>query len=134
MRAGIALEDSDRWEWLEAVGSFALSSSGNSVIACSALKEAYRDRIRVAAPDSFFLLLNADADTLAERLSHRADHFMPASLLASQLSALELLGPTERGHQISSIGSPETVLERAFAGLGFPPDIATRKSAEGDVL
>jgi len=83
MAAGIALHDIDRWPWLARLGK-AMSAMPDAVVACSALRRAYRDRL----PGRKFLL-DAPRAVLASRLAHRKGHFMPASLLDSQLEALE---------------------------------------------
>jgi gluconokinase len=99
MRAGIALEDKDRWPWLDAVGSalgIAAREHGLAVGACSALKHSHRDRLRLAAGiPLLFVCLQADASVIAARIKERREHFMPASLLASQLAILELPDATE---------------------------------------
>jgi len=105
MSAGIPLEDSDRWPWLDLV-SMALAEevvdtpSGSftgTVVACSALKRAYRDRILAGAPNTVFVHLDGSREILEQRLGARAGHFMPASLLDSQLATLEPLGFDEPG-------------------------------------
>jgi gluconokinase len=90
MRAGIPLDDADRAPWLDALAE-ALQSPANSpvVLACSALKEIYRDRLLAAAPDLILVFLNSDPALIRQRMEERADHFMPASLLESQLRTLE---------------------------------------------
>ena len=94
MGAGIPLDDSDRWPWLDLVGQ-ELAEGSATVIACSALKRAYRDRIRAAAPNTFFVHLDGSREILAQRLGARTGHFMPATLLDSQLAILEPLGSDE---------------------------------------
>jgi carbohydrate kinase (thermoresistant glucokinase family) len=96
MGAGIPLNDADRWPWLDLVGQ-ELVAGPATVIACSALKRAYRDRIRTAAPKTFFVHLDGSRDLLAKRLGARTGHFMPATLLDSQLAILEPLGSDESG-------------------------------------
>jgi len=100
MAAGIPLSDDDRMPWLRIVGE-ALAEADRrdvvTVIACSGLRRRYRDVLREAAPDLCLVHLAGGADLLAERLAGRADHFMPPSMLASQLSALEPLGADENG-------------------------------------
>lgn len=105
MTAGIPLDDADREPWLRVVGA-TLRDDERIVVACSALRRAYRDLIRAEAPDAYFVELVADPDTLAERLRVRAEHFMPGSLLASQLEALESLEADERGIRVPAVGEP----------------------------
>jgi gluconokinase len=93
MRSGSPLTDNDRWPWLDAVGSLladAASHPGGVVIACSALRKQYRDRIRAAAPGVQFVLLVLPPSVATSRLSARDAHYMPASLVASQFATLEL--------------------------------------------
>ena len=95
MAAGIPLNDDDRWPWLDLVGD-ALAES-NTIVACSALKRVYRERILAAAPGTFFVHLHGTRELLAQRMGARPNHFMPVSLLDSQLNTLELLGADEPG-------------------------------------
>jgi carbohydrate kinase (thermoresistant glucokinase family) len=105
MSAGIPLEDSDRWPWLdlvskalaEEVGQIADGPFTGTVVACSALKRVYRERILVGAPNTFFVHLDGSREILEQRLGARSGHFMPASLLDSQLATLEPLGFDELG-------------------------------------
>lgn len=98
MTAGVPLTDEDRMPWLRLVGG-ALASERERpiVVACSALRRRYRDALRDAAPEVFFVHLDVDAGVLATRMEQRSDHFMPASLLASQIATLEPLEADERG-------------------------------------
>jgi gluconokinase len=89
MAGGTPLEDADRWPWLALVGEAMAQSPTGIVVACSALKRSYRDAIRAKAPDARFVYLRVPRDVLEQRLQHRPGHFMPASLLASQLQTLE---------------------------------------------
>jgi gluconokinase len=90
MSRGEALNDDDRAPWLDLVG--AELAGGNRVIACSALKRKYRDQIRNrAGAPVMFLLLQGARETLLARMSSRPGHFMPTSLLDSQLATLEPL-------------------------------------------
>jgi gluconokinase len=88
MSAGIPLTDADRAGWLDALGRY-LAGRENVVLACSALKKAYRDRLRALGGDVRFIVLTADNSVLEGRMAGR-EHFMPPSLLASQLATLEL--------------------------------------------
>jgi gluconokinase len=91
MAAGIPLTDDDRWPWLDRIADAmrrALAGDGHAVIACSALRDAYRARL-ARAGDVRFVHLAGDYATIAARLAARAHHYMPASLLDSQFAALE---------------------------------------------
>jgi gluconokinase len=118
MSAGTPLEDTDRWEWLDAVGDcFALPRTSGLVIACSALRRAYRRRILTRAPTTVFVQLSADEALLAGRLAERAHHFMPPQLLTSQLAALEPLGADEPGRIFMAGGRPEETTDRVVSYL-----------------
>jgi len=94
MKAGIPLEDADRWPWLDRIGEV-LSQPAGCVVACSALRRAYRDRIRTACPQVVFLFLDGARGPILERMQQRQGHYMPPSLLDSQLATLERPGPDE---------------------------------------
>ncbi|NQX28223.1 gluconokinase [Microbacteriaceae bacterium VKM Ac-2854] len=113
MAAGFPLDDTDRWPWLAAVGE--TLSAADVVVACSALRRRYRDAILAAAPNAVFVHLDGTEAVLAERMQGRSDHFMPASLLASQLATLEALDPDEPGFAID-IDAPVPVLVAAAVG------------------
>jgi gluconokinase len=118
MRAGTALEDADRWPWLERVGESLAAAEGiGRVIACSALRRAYRDAIRDACPDTTFVELVVPTGELGDRVSGRPGHFMPATLLASQLGTLEPLQDDERGIRIENTGPIDEVVTRVIAAL-----------------
>ena len=90
MSAGQPLEDADRWPWLDAIGAHLAAHRGKGcVVTCSALKRAYRDRLRAAAPGLRFIHLHGDLALVAARQAARQGHFMPASLVASQFATLE---------------------------------------------
>ena len=93
MEAGIPLDDADRAPWLDAIG--AVLAAGPVVIACSALKRAYRDRLRAAAPRLQLVFLDGSPALLAARMAARPGHFMPTTLLDSQLATLERPGADE---------------------------------------
>jgi len=109
MAAGIPLDDEDRMPWLRTVGA-ALHGEERIVIACSALRRRYRDAIREESPDTFFVELVVDRATLEARLTQRAEHFMPASLLDSQLETLESLQDDENGVRVSASLAPDEEL------------------------
>ena len=91
MASGVPLTDDDRWPWLDRIVAEmqrASAAGEHIVVACSALKQAYRDRL-AAGGDVRVVYLKGDAATIAPRLTHRSGHFMPASLLPTQFAALE---------------------------------------------
>jgi gluconokinase len=113
MTAGIPLTDEDRWPWLRLVGEeLAAEHPQGIVVACSALKRAYRDAIRAAAPSTRFILLKVDPSVLMERLVQRPGHFMPPSLLTSQLETLEALETAEAGMTVISEGGIEALVDQ----------------------
>lgn len=90
MRAGVALEDADRWPWLDRIGDYLVSGeAAGRVVACSALKHSYRDRIRRLATRVRFVFLDGSPELIRERLAKRTDHYMPPELLNSQFNTLE---------------------------------------------
>lgn len=98
MSAGHPLDDEDRRPWLEAIGTWlAEQDERGGVISCSALKHAYRDRIRAHAARAYFVHLHGTRAVIARRQASRPGHFMPASLLDSQFATLEPLGADEAG-------------------------------------
>ena len=92
MSTGVPLTDADRWPWLTLVGA---TLTGDVVVGCSALKRAYRDRIRAVAGPVRFLHLAGSKAVIAARMAARPGHFMPLGLLDSQFAALEPPGPDE---------------------------------------
>ncbi|CAH0193383.1 Thermoresistant gluconokinase [Microbacterium oxydans] len=112
MGAGTPLTDEDRMPWLDRVGEeLAARSTAGSVIACSALRRGYRDRIRARVPAVVFVHLHGSDALLAERATGRLDHFMPPSLLRSQLDTLEPLEADETG-MVIDVGAAPTALAR----------------------
>ncbi len=109
MSVGTPLTEADRMPWLDAVAG-ALRSADDVVVACSALTRRYRDRIRAGADDAVFVELLVPPVELQRRMTGRS-HFMPPSLLASQLELLEHLGDDEEGVQVVNDGSPEAVVD-----------------------
>ncbi|WP_019545465.1 gluconokinase [Streptomyces sulphureus] len=119
MSSGVSLDDDDRAPWLDAIGEWAHGRDRlGGVVSCSALKRAYRDRLRAAAPGLFFLHLVGDRELIAERMQGRQGHFMPPALLDSQFATLEPLGSDESGAAVSVDQSPEAVAREALAALG----------------
>jgi gluconokinase len=104
MAAGHPLDDLDRAPWLDAVGramAEAVRAGTTPVMACSALKRAYRQRILAQEPAAVFVLLEVEREELERRMRLRKGHFMPASLLDSQLATIEPLASDEPGITIA---------------------------------
>jgi gluconokinase len=121
MSAGQPLDDDDRWPWLDRLGQAAgqaLASRGRVVAACSALRRSYRQRLRdaIAAPTRF-VLLDASHDELLRRLTLRSGHYMPASLLSSQLATLERPGADESIFTLDAVAPPERLCDITQAWL-----------------
>ncbi|MBX3530697.1 MAG: gluconokinase [Rhizobiaceae bacterium] len=96
MSSGVPLTDADRWPWLATVGATLAGVTGTVIVGCSALKRSYRDRIRAEAEGPVtFVHLRGSRELIATRMSARAGHFMPLSLLDSQFAALEPPAPAE---------------------------------------
>lgn len=113
MREGHALTDADRWPWLDRVAA-ALLAEAPVILGCSALKRAYRDRIRAGAGGPVrFVHLAGSRDLIARRMAARQGHYMPLSLLDSQLAALEPPGPDEA--LTLDIAQPTAELARSIA-------------------
>lgn len=123
MHSGHPLTDEDRWPWLEAIGDWISDKEArgeSAVVTCSALRRAYRDLLRKGRPAVRFLHMTAPPELIEDRMQHRAGHFMPPTLLPSQLSTLEPLEPDEPGVDVVNEGTPPQVLRRALVALGLP--------------
>lgn len=121
MSSGTPLTDEDRWPWLVALRDWLSSEAAagrGGVVTCSALKRSYRDLLRAAQGEVWFVHLSGTPDLLAERMGRRTGHFMPASLLPSQLAALEPLDPDEPGWTIDVAATPEEIATEILDRLG----------------
>lgn len=127
MRAGTPLTDGDRWPWLAAIAArIAAARAGGPgvVIACSALKRAYRDRLRDGHADIRFLHLTGEPALIMARQAARTGHYMPASLIASQFATLE---PPDTEADVIDLDvdpDPPAIAQKAFAALRRRGDIA----------
>jgi gluconokinase len=120
MSAGIPLNDDDRWPWLAEVGS-ALRGTSGRIASCSALKKSYRDAIAVAAQRPVtFVHLHGSREVLLQRISSRKGHFMPPSLLDSQLATLEMPTAVEAAVTIDIDQSTDEIVRRAADFLLTP--------------
>jgi carbohydrate kinase (thermoresistant glucokinase family) len=124
MSAGIALEDADRWPWLDRIANYLANSEQNpqgksgGIVACSALKLIYRDRIRHQAGPVVFLFLDGKPDLIKLRMQDRKGHYMQAGLLDSQLQTLEKPSADESDVIALSINQAVSdLLENAMARL-----------------
>lgn len=122
MSAGIALQDEDRWPWLDRIAHYLAEDrqrpAPGGIVACSALKRIYRDRIRLHAGPVVFLFLDGSPDLIRQRMQARAGHYMQAGLLDSQLQTLEKPTADEADVITLSIDQPITsVRQQAIQAL-----------------
>ena len=110
MAAGIPLTDEDRWPWLRAIAA-ALTANGHVVVACSALKRAYRDILLGGRSDARLVYLKGSGELVAARLRARKGHFMPPALLDSQFAALEEPGADESPIVVEIGGTPDQIVD-----------------------
>lgn len=121
MSKGIPLTDEDRWPWLEKIGgeiAASLAKGEGIAVSCSALKRVYRERLRAAAGGHlYFIYLDGSKELLTKRMGERKGHFMPASLLESQLQTLEI--PTGEPHVVTVDidDTIEGIVEASIKGL-----------------
>ena len=120
MSSGHPLTDEDRWPWLRAIGAW-IDSHGRSgtsaVITCSALRQVYRDILREGRPTVRFVHVTADPELIEDRMEHRHGHFMPASLLPSQLATLEDPASEPGVCTLDVEATPEAIVAAAVAWL-----------------
>ena len=123
MRSGHPLTDNDRWPWLERLRrqiEQALAAKENAVLACSALKRAYRDRLRMSDAVQF-VFLRGDYAVIEAQLSSRRGHFMNANLLKSQFEDLEQPQQDESALTINLGPAPEEIVDAIMARLNLAP-------------
>jgi gluconokinase len=128
MRSGQALDDDDRWPWLRSLADWigAHERAGTSaVVTCSALKRSYRDLLRDGHPSVWFAHVTADAALLRERLQHRSGHYMPASLLDSQLVTLEPPQPDEDAIRVDGTRPAAALVAEALNRFGLASSTGT---------
>jgi carbohydrate kinase (thermoresistant glucokinase family) len=115
MASGVPLTDTDRLPWLDAIGE--ILAQAPVVVACSALRRLYRDRLRRAAPNVKLVYLRGTPELLAQRLSGRSHEFMPQGLLDSQLATLEAPASDEQALTVDVDASPEQIVGRVSTWL-----------------
>jgi gluconokinase len=127
MRAGTPLTDEDRGPWLRAIVARIAAARGHGagvVIACSALKRAYRDVLRDGQPDVRFLHLTGEPALIMARQAARQGHYMPASLVASQFATLEPPDTEADVIDLEVEAEPTAIVQKAIAALRRRGDIA----------
>lgn len=120
MAAGIALTDFDRQDWLQAIATHLRDARIRGlglVVSCSALKRSYRDLLRGGASDVRFVYLQGSAQLLEARLRSRSGHYMPPSLLQSQLDTLDPPSADEAALSIDMAGAPQDIIDQVLAHL-----------------
>ena len=120
MASGMPLTDEDRWPWLDRIADRMRAidqAGGSAVVACSALRQDYRDRLRRSGADVCFLHLTGDASVIRRRMERRSDHFMPPGLLDSQLATLEPARADETLYEIDISGTVDEITEAAIRAL-----------------
>jgi len=126
MHSGVPLTDEDRWPWLRLIGEWMSEQEQagiSSVVTCSALRRVYRDVLREGRPAVRFCHITSPESTIADRLEQRQGHYMPPSLLPSQIAILEPLELDEPGVTVSGEGTQTEVLTRALNALGLTPPV-----------
>lgn len=118
MAAGTPLTDEDRVGWLQAVGAELARRPAGAVASCSALRRRYRDQLRGQLPGLRFVHLHGARPVLESRLRQRQGHYMPASLLDSQLQTLEPPSADEQALELDIMDSPDALAHRAAQALG----------------
>ena len=124
MHHGHPLTDADRWPWLHAIADWidrTRQSGDHGIIACSALKRAYRDILIGERRDVRLIFLQGDRNLIAARMAARDDHFMPPELLDSQFAALEEPTPDEHAVVVSIAPHPREIVDDIMQKLGLLP-------------
>lgn len=125
MRSGIALEDADRWPWLDRMNAMLVQKQAQGecvLLACSALKQKYRDRLAKGCLQLHWVYLKGDFDLIRRRLEARKNHYMKAGLLESQFAALE----EPQDAIVAEIGAaPDAIADFVLGQLPLSP---TRKT------
>jgi len=118
MKAGVPLTDDDRLPWLAALRGLIRSQDTDMVLACSALKQSYRDYLGDGRPDVVFVYLKGDASLVEKRLGGREGHFAGPGILESQLADLE---EPEGALVVDASPAPESIAGEIIKGLGLKP-------------
>lgn len=120
MSAGVPLTDEDRWPWLDLIAEWTAEQEAegrSTIVTCSALRRVYRDRLRNHGGRTLFVHLVGSPELLEHRLASRSGHFMPPTLLPSQLATLEPLEPDEEGITLDIYHPTEDIARLAINQL-----------------
>ena len=131
MRSGVALTDEDRWPWLDRLNGVlreAEAKGDSAILACSALKQRYRDRLEQGLQDVRWVYLSGTFELISSRLQARKGHYMNPALLQSQFEALE---PPENALRIDIDASPEELAGRVAQRLGTQHPLSLRERGRG---
>ncbi len=123
MATGTPLTDEDRWPWLDQLAQEMVDrqqAGQSAVVACSALREVYRDRLRASGTEPVFIHLTGDPAMIGARMAARANHFMPTDLLDSQLATLEPAGEGEVLHGFDIAPPGAVVAKEIIKRLALP--------------
>lgn len=126
MSRGIPLTDDDRWPWLDAIAAVVtgwITAGQSGVVACSALKRAYRRVLMDDHPAVRLIYLKGTRELIRQRLAARHGHFMPVDLLDSQFDTLEEPGPEERPLIVSIDQRPEDIVAKIVSAIVSRSDI-----------
>lgn len=117
MRSGVPLTDEDRWPWLDRLNAILRDTErkgGSAILACSALKQRYRDRLAQGLTDPRFVHLRGSFELIRQRIDARKGHYMTGQLLESQFAALE---SPQDALTVDVGGTPEDIAEQVWRGL-----------------
>jgi gluconokinase len=120
MKSGTPLTDEDRWPWLRAIAAAIdenRAAGQSAVVACSALKRAYRDILLAGRPDVRLVYLQGSRALIGERMAARKGHFMPPALLDSQFATLEEPMPDEHAIVVSIDAAPDSIVKHVLLQL-----------------
>lgn len=124
MQTGTPLTDADRADWLQRLGLELARHTSGAVLTCSALKAAYRNRLRAASPGLRFAWLALDVDTAKQRVAQRSTHFFPTGLVDTQFEALESPAHEPGVLQLDALVTPEALADEVLRWLQAAPPAA----------
>lgn len=135
MHAGHPLTDEDRWPWLERIVTWTEvedAAGRDTLVTCSALRRVYRDKLREAEGRTICVHLTGAEQLIAGRMAARAGHFMPTSLLPSQIATLEPLESDEDGILVNVNQTTDAIADEIIERLGLQPVALHQRPADAD--